>query len=106
MVYCQSRLNELVRYLKDCGLLFLFLLGFFHMYHAPLVQLVHGSGLVGMRVVHLCDYREIVRLILREAAALAMLRFLIDAVASGRNHRVVSVTRYAYARQTLVVLAS
>jgi hypothetical protein len=34
-----------------------------------------------------------VGLILREVAALAMLRFLVDAVTSGGEHRVVTVTR-------------
>lgn len=34
-----------------------------------------------------------VGLILRQAAALAVMRFLVDAVASGGEHRVVTVTR-------------
>jgi hypothetical protein len=54
---------------------------------------VQGGGKVGLRVVvHLHEQRMRVRLILREAAALPVLRFLVDAVAPGGKHRVFPVT--------------
>jgi hypothetical protein len=84
----------LVGYLEDGRLLLLFLLGLLHVDHAPLVKLVQGGGKVGMRVVvgHLHEQGMRVGLILREAAALPVLRFLVDAVASGGERRVLPVS--------------
>ena len=75
----------MVGYLEHGRLLLLFLLRFLHVNHAPLIELVQGGGKVGMRVVagHLHEQGMRVGLILRKTAALPVLRFLVDAVASG-----------------------
>jgi hypothetical protein len=80
--------------LRTVVFFFFFFLALLHVNHAPLVQLVQGGGKVGMRVVvgHLHEQGMRVGLILREAAALPVLRFLVDAVASGGERRVLPVS--------------